>query len=712
MSSDAISEQLLYQYISSLEARKQSEAYSIQALEDIKCRLHEEDAKEKTVALGSGYFVTLPQVGALQFLDRSLRRLKLRLEDLEQKLKSTKQTAEQINILNQRQGPSPVNELEGMLIVDIQENLDEEGNVLDVKLSDSLGNVLKNHNIESGPTTEVTGELLDVVPQEAVSSPKELISADDQITELLKDMGIDRVSPTSPTSLPTGEAASQISPDEPDRVSTIEESAVADLSLSKAPESRAVNDQPIFELELLASEFNESDAMVDEHSGFDYEFDSDSDSENDSEDERKFALLMPQNVKLQDRFWQEVSDLRRRNTEKTSKESKFANKNKSKSVRFSDALEIQSFEDLNENTRTPPEKKTILRFKKSRISAGGNNDVAQDPQRSLSSNGGEITTDIMEHVDNTGNGNVDTSISGGYESIIQTNINELSSLKVEACSPKIAQVANYRSAMESNEGESDNQHIESELSDLIRDSEGSNLMDDKDFARLEEELRIKRKKERQSKFKRLTAQNPLRKQTMKHIVKSISAPLDDQLGITGLNNVGPEDYKVQIRQVDIDLANLQDDTDAIAQAYNTGFYDDDLELRGPIVDELKDFEILNKMVLSKTRSTALESSDIPVQPEDAEEDQVYETSLESDNEILRDQILENELSDDDEDKVNSMDEDDPVQMSVIQQEIAEQYHRLRQKVLAGNPAKELEYEPIEEGTPRMSRFKSTRRHMR
>lgn len=144
-----------------------------------------------------------------------------------------------------------------------------------------------------------------------------------------------------------------------------------------------------------------------------------------------------------------------------------------------------------------------------------------------------------------------------------------------------------------------------------------------------------------------------------------------------------------------------DDLDAMARAYLSGAYDDDLDLPGPVVNELADFEAHNKAV--ESRAT------VPLpEPEAVSES-------DSDSEVVTDSIVEHTV-DNDAALDHSLDDS-----TMLQLEVSMEYHRLRQRMIGRTNAdlgfrktpEELAVEPVDdEGAPvRVSRFKAARMRM-
>ncbi|ODQ82550.1 hypothetical protein BABINDRAFT_159114 [Babjeviella inositovora NRRL Y-12698] len=186
---------------------------------------------------------------------------------------------------------------------------------------------------------------------------------------------------------------------------------------------------------------------------------------------------------------------------------------------------------------------------------------------------------------------------------------------------------------------------------------------------------------------------------------------------------------VEVMETTLDYQSLQDDMDTMAKAYLLGMYDDDIETEGPIVNELADFEVLNKMVESlneKPRSGQKRSTKVPLNYSSREfqtDDNIlqpqedYITMLEEDDDrpVMLETIVENVFTDTDgvvDPSEHLLDNDD-----MLQQEVTMEYQRLRQRMILNQSNtgfrksdKEMEFEPVDEnGDPiKVSRFRAAK----
>lgn len=175
----------------------------------------------------------------------------------------------------------------------------------------------------------------------------------------------------------------------------------------------------------------------------------------------------------------------------------------------------------------------------------------------------------------------------------------------------------------------------------------------------------------------------------------------------------------EFKEATFDFQSAQEDMDTMAKAYVLGLYDEDIATHGPVVNELSDFEVLNKMLTSMPeKSTTIKETSTPQTEDHVDEilpaEEYGDDSDDENGPIMTDDIIENDLTYDDTDLENIEDE---IYDSVLRQDVVNDYHKLRQKVIYKNnetgfrkSEKEMEFEPIDENgnTIKMSRFKAAR----
>lgn len=568
-------------------------------------------------------------------------------------------------------------------IIDIQEEMDDKGNVINVRFSDSLGNEIDKNGtrqiLSSADDADETGNQLQIHKPEDQGS---LGDQGEQFLEMLHDLGI------TPQSIKT-EYDDSNSVDT--QTSKNEDPGKSQAMMNVVPETEPQSPTgssrtgPIYELELIASELDENTLSsdgdyTDEQDEFDYDFeDEDGESEelDSSEDEIRYAPL-PNDRGLQDRFMQEIENLRRGKKFNSEAAEKIEDKKNTKSVRFSDKLDIKEIEDRGEPLNAKDEKTVrILKFKENRIiSQSSHKGIAPllknlPDQLASDDRDGPITTDIVEN--------------DGIAELDETN-----RARIEFAT----------------------NHPEEHLDDFA--------LDDLDkLSDIQKEIDLESTQMGRSRFKKLMAQDPRRNKfgnSSYPTVKISETGTVDSGELNERKNGAVDVMEDSVKRLNIDLPNLQDDMDAMVQAYNVGMYDDDIEVAGPVVDQIEDFEKLNALLELMPTTDDQETSRAQTTSETGDDREVEDLDAsESDDEILKDQIVEHDcITDDDDDGDIELDdggiEGDDIQQSILQQEIADNYHRLRQKLLSKDALAERELEPLEDA-PRVSRFKAARTHI-
>lgn len=193
-------------------------------------------------------------------------------------------------------------------------------------------------------------------------------------------------------------------------------------------------------------------------------------------------------------------------------------------------------------------------------------------------------------------------------------------------------------------------------------------------------------------------------------------------GSTGVNHTRPivpidhtipsirgEDYINETRATD-NLLGFQHDMNLMAQAYNKGFYDDDINMVGPIVNKIEDFDILNEKLESDLNpNTSL--GEIPSNEDGSNINDAYVSEKIIDDMSDHSDSDEPILVDVDEKDFESFHDPDAV---VLQQEIRKGYYMLRNKIFPQRATtlnnETNEFEPVDENgnTVRISRFKASR----
>lgn len=169
-----------------------------------------------------------------------------------------------------------------------------------------------------------------------------------------------------------------------------------------------------------------------------------------------------------------------------------------------------------------------------------------------------------------------------------------------------------------------------------------------------------------------------------------------------------------VQEATLDYSTLNGDMDVMAKAYVLGLYDDDIETRGQVIEELKDFEEHNKEVESKQglheRVTELNTKADEGQNEapDDKDDDEYDDPM-----VLTD-ILEHDV--DEIEDLNSLplnQEDLELNDETLNQELIRDYTTLRKKMIyqfkGGFRETDKEKEFVQpDDAPRVSRFRAAR----
>ncbi|CCE80164.1 Piso0_003266 [Millerozyma farinosa CBS 7064] len=178
---------------------------------------------------------------------------------------------------------------------------------------------------------------------------------------------------------------------------------------------------------------------------------------------------------------------------------------------------------------------------------------------------------------------------------------------------------------------------------------------------------------------------------------------------------------LQMKDINLDYKSLQNDLEAMVQAYNLGFYEDDISTSGPLVSQLKDFEELNKYVEAYSQNMVKESptgdvisSDEQAQNSSSTFERNFSEHEEEHNAVS--QACSEELKEDPvltDIKENEPEiEDCDIEQNVIDQEVKISYAKMKQRLLAkkSDESREKEFEPIDESgnNVRISRFKASK----
>lgn len=679
------------------------------------------------VSIGEGYWVTKDKESAKEFLIRKIQALKEGIGAIELNLKNGEETLLGVEKLAENEAESDttqqVNE-DGLPFIDIQEEIDEDGNVINVKLTNGEG----GSEFESYPVKALepeailekpSSEPVIIEPQPMPTKEDEVEESnkdEDQIAELLEDLELVKVSDKSVTKedilLQKIEQAGisaedmEILKQAIDREATsVNHTAAAVTQFSKAEKD------DLYQLELIASELDDQDsfnAYPDDDEDFSYDMDdvlSQSDDDDDGyADELLYGMgasLLPRDDARQQRFWADVQALR----QKPDFVEPVAEKNsKKKTVRFSEKVEFKEIENISESLRNIEHTRSgVSKFKENRILSGASNGhLAPTPGGIKTPQSvDEVTSDIIEHEgawdshDIIPNVPLGKSSSAGVVSDVFEHVSE-----DETAAPQAKKVS-----------------------------------EEEEFENLQKQVKHENQRTKLSKFRQMMIQNPNQRVAIHNELMSIPAPSQilfekDIIGevetsikagpTTPLTSESIKDFgssepvstaepgTEEIRRLNIDVSQLRDDMDSMVQAYNVGMFDEDIETHGPLVDKLEDFEVLNRMVSSMTKDTSAEATSDKVSKSDDHDEALNEIgALDSDDDsvIMVDEIVENDYSDADMDDSDG----DGVQDSILGKEVEDNYFKLREKLLPKANTKESDEELIEDA-PRVSKFMAARQN--
>lgn len=654
--------------------------------------------------LDDGTMIKKTTTEAIEFLDKRVTEIKEALTQFNTKINEAESTKEKLNQFNQflQQGGNheelkqeKLNE-DGLPFVDIQEELDEDGNVINVEFKDAQEDTTidKNEKDSRGtPKVEILGEeidkakKLDKVSQsesdefQALLEDMEVISKDKKAQELNFDQDdlldkIDKLQISAEDKFKLKQVCvEEFKNLEPEHdTDKTQENSASDKVIGNF-ENLAIDKNDLIELELLADDFDDSENFqgenYDDDEEWDYEFDDDDDEEEeDIADELLYgggkAKIIGSDEKSNNMLWDQIINLRKSKLVATDQvadkiEESTVNEKKPKAVRFAEHLDINEVENISESLRNPPpETGKMSLFKQNRMSS-------QQKNRS---------EEIKETVEN------DSVMTDILENDVMSDIVEKEPVMTDII-------------------EKDDDDQISENNDIIE----STIIEREPVATINEstpETKTGTSSQKPvSRFKAMRSSQPLKDTGKLNTQAPVKIPIpgDSEKEVVPLES--PTSLSVS------KLQDLQLDMDKMAQAYVSGMYDDDIVTEGPVVHKLDDFETLNKMVEAKKQ----DNEKLGIQEYDAASNEVgmeIDEDDEDDDEgpILVDEIVENEL-----DESNGVFNDEVI----FDREIRENYHKLRNKLILDQNGfkksqQELEMEPVDdEGNPiKISRFKAAK----
>lgn len=654
--------------------------------------------------LDDGTMIEKTTTEAIEFLDKRVTEIKEALTQFNTKINEAESTKEKLNQFNQfvQQGGNheelkqeKLNE-DGLPFVDIQEELDEDGNVINVEFKDAQEDTTidKNEKDSRGtPKVEILGEeidkakKLDKVSQsesdefQALLEDMEVISKDKKAQELNFDQDdlldkIDKLQISAEDKFKLKQVCvEEFKNLEPEHdTDKTQENSASDKVIGNF-ENLAIDKNDLIELELLADDFDDSENFqgenYDDDEEWDYEFDDDDEEEEeDIADELLYgggkAKIIGSDEKSNNMLWDQIINLRKSKLVATDQvadkiEESTVNEKKPKAVRFAEHLDINEVENISESLRNPPpETGKMSLFKQNRMSS-------QQKNRS---------EEIMETVEN------DSVMTDILENDVMSDIVEKEPVMTDII-----------------EKDDDVQIVDN--SDITE----SSIIEREPVATINEstpETKTGTSSQKPvSRFKAMRSSQPLKDTGKLNTQAPVKIPIpgDTEKEVVPLES--PTSLSVS------KLQDLQLDMDKMAQAYVSGMYDDDIVTEGPVVHKLDDFETLNKMVEAKKQ----DNEKLGIQEYDAASNEVgmeIDEDDEDDDEgpILVDEIVENEL-----DESNGVFNDEVI----FDREIRENYHKLRNKLILDQNGfkksqQELEMEPVDdEGNPiKISRFKAAK----
>lgn len=654
--------------------------------------------------LDDGTMIEKTTTEAIEFLDKRVTEIKEALTQFNTKINEAESTKEKLNQFNQfvQQGGNheelkqeKLNE-DGLPFVDIQEELDEDGNVINVEFKDAQEDTTidKNEKDSRGtPKVEILGEeidkakKLDKVSQsesdefQALLEDMEVISKDKKAQELNFDQDdlldkIDKLQISAEDKFKLKQVCvEEFKNLEPEHdTDKTQENSASDKVIGNF-ENLAIDKNDLIELELLADDFDDSENFqgenYDDDEEWDYEFDDDDEEEEeDIADELLYgggkAKIIGSDEKSNNMLWDQIINLRKSKLVATDQvadkiEESTVNEKKPKAVRFAEHLDINEVENISESLRNPPpETGKMSLFKQNRMSS-------QQKNRS---------EEIKETVEN------DSVMTDILENDVMSDIVEKEPVMTDII-----------------EKDDDDQIFEN------NDITESSIIEREPVATINESTPETKtgtvSQKPVSRFKAMRSSQPLKDTGKLNTQAPVKIPIpgDTEKEVVPLES--PTSLSVS------KLQDLQLDMDKMAQAYVSGMYDDDIVTEGPVVHKLDDFETLNKMVEAKKQ----DNEKLGIQEYDAASNEVgmeIDEEDEDDDEgpILVDEIVENEL-----DESNGVFNDEVI----FDREIRENYHKLRNKLILDQNGfkksqQELEMEPVDdEGNPiKISRFKAAK----
>lgn len=695
--------------------------------------LTKSEMKLFVVHLGGEYFVEKAKGEAKNFLVSKITSINQQVKMLEVRAIEIGKSLNQMSNGVEADSSTVETNEEGLPFMEIIETLDDDGSIISAKVNKEEVYVNRQHNSNTEGRDTLTESKLYLQLKEAtpfhhkahkpstnadIEKPTEITTSDgeDRLEDLMREMHV------LPASVNENEnkikkIARMVNdlPIEAEHKSLVAESleSTVDLTQMVKKNSTLVSDENtpgaikdfteasksldidnIIELEIIADQIDEpgnDEYIMEEVGEFDYDFeDFDIDHDDDDGDDLADELLYGKKPSffsddsINELLWEQVSKLRSAGKE----QGDAVNIEKSKkSVRFANTLQIKEIENVSEALKKVEHQKPASLFKQ-RGTSLLNFCTRLDAKNSDQSEQIQNIREINPHValnDEVVENNIEHVCQNVVEETFKTPGSKLTLLEVDT-KPKLSKFKQLKHEKSSSETQYD-QHNAKKGNEIVEEF----IRERAPIYELHSEVELK-----SALVGNTMVMHPVdsvvKKNNLTKLVDHESSRADNFKRTTS------NDYSYEADQKYL-LNNMM-------QAYVSGEYDDDIETTGPVVQELDDFEVLNKVLESKEYRNQEPHVDDNTESMEEEEDE-YESS-----QILEDDIVEHEIDFDSEDE---FEEESKSDFYLLNKEVSETYHKLRQKLIFDKKAdiystENLEFEPIDEhgNSIKISKFKASR----
>ncbi|OBA23931.1 hypothetical protein METBIDRAFT_10135 [Metschnikowia bicuspidata var. bicuspidata NRRL YB-4993] len=636
--------------LGSEKARLEEQNKTLFSLLDLIVSIKNKHTDDLIVHIGCGFWTRKAPSAAIEFI---MRQIKGNIDMLEKLSAQISKQSEHFGSIEVNQDYLQNDETTLTLvlpIVEIQEDLDEDGNIISTKLNNEPFSMnLSSDGVSEKTSSDVSQvefqHILDITlkPCNVTKDVEEKrANSDEQLDELFNDMGI----------IVQGTDSGDITEEHENILAQIGTKATLDPT-------------NIYELELIAGKFQTEEILLEDDHEFDYDFESE-DELFEIESHSNFTsdidtLMLPGNSDARTRLRDEIIAHRRQRQEEAEK----ITSNETRRVRFHDTLQIKEIEDVSQHLRNIEHKKQgLLRFKEAKLLLGEHLSSIDILEQKYDSS-------TLTSTDHHTVSQLESILQHSKEDEVMSDVSERTSFHSnENSTPKLnceARVSKFRKSIasrETSQAASLNTHTQK-----LNKTSSSLSFDDNP-------KRVSNLPVVDSDIKK--------KNTFIDVQHSTSNTIEDEIS--------------------------RDQMNKLVQAYHHGEFDDDLNLTGPVVNKLDDFSLLNKIIESmneKSPEVSHVSGFIETEIEPDAADELESSSpYSSDEDIITDCIIEREEEDF---KEGDTYHTDQVQQDVIDREIAEQYHRLKKKLFTTDKHTPQEFEYDDEGT--MSKFKSRQLRM-